>query len=408
MLQLLPLLEFSPHSCSPLPCMRVTFISSSLEPGRDGVGDYTRRLADRLVIQGHCVQLIAINDRHATREADDGSRGGGVIRISALVPWVDRLARARAGIEAFGPEWISVQFVPYGFDSRGLVWRLGEHLRALAGSTPIHLMFHELWIGEGGGAALRRRLEGRLQRRLILRMVRELRPSVVQAQASPYVAMLRLNGIAATRLPLFGNIPFSHSTDRSWLRDALQSAGMPMLLERRQDFWLFGLFGTLHPEWTPEPLLSRIRSAATAHHKQPVLMAMGRLGAAGDRIWSDLGRIHADIPRVAIGEQPPERISQALQTLDFGITASPLALVGKSGTVAAMLDHGLPVIVSRNDVSFVSDRDAVETRQPLVIPLAADLGDRLANTRRQPPGDSVDAVAREWLARLEASRPCAS
>jgi hypothetical protein len=378
--------------------VRVTFICSSLESGRDGVGDYTRRLAESLVRQGHRTQLIALNDRHATASSTHDP-----LRISASAPWPDRVRRVREAIDAFAPDWISVQFVAYGFDKRGLVWRLGDRLHAIARSTPVHLMFHELWAGDGRGASIRRRVEGRLQKRLILRMVRRLRPSVVHAQASPYVAMLRQTGIAATRLPLFGNVPIGPSMDSRWLHDVFREAGLPTLSEQRDDFWVFGLFGTLHPEWTPEPLLSRIRAAAAAHQKQPVLMAIGRLGAAGERIWSDLGRTHGDIPRVRIGEQPADRISGALQALDFGIAASPLALIGKSSTVATMLDHGLPVVVSRNDVSVSFQSDAVEMREPLLVPLANDLGDRLAFARRRAPRESVDDVARQWLGSLEAS-----
>lgn len=119
---------------------------------------------------------------------------------------------------------------------------------------------------------------------------------------------------------------------------------------------------------------------------------------AGDRIWSSIGRTHAHVAQVRIGEQPAERISQALQVLDFGITASPLALVGKSGTVAAMLEHGLPVIASRNDVSFAFQWDAVEAREPLLVPLADDLrrpaGERAATSPARHRRRRRAAVAR--------------
>ena len=41
--------------------MRVTFICSSLEDGRDGVGDYTRRLAASVTRMGHAVQAMVLN-----------------------------------------------------------------------------------------------------------------------------------------------------------------------------------------------------------------------------------------------------------------------------------------------------------------------------------------------------------
>src|SRR6201995_2483307 len=52
---------------------------------------------------------------------------------------------------------------------------------------------------------------------------------------------------------------------------------------------------------------------------------------------------------VVVGEKEPAELSRLLQTLDFGIGTHPWALLGKSGAVAAMLDHGLPVIVPRDD-----------------------------------------------------------
>jgi hypothetical protein len=45
-----------------------------------------------------------------------------------------------------------------------------------------------------------------------------------------------------------------------------------------------------------------------------------------------------------LGEQPTERISQALQTASVGLSTNPVALVEKSGTAAAMREHGLPVV----------------------------------------------------------------
>ena len=42
--------------------MKFAFICGSLEPGRNGVGDYTRRLAGELAAQGHECLLVSLND----------------------------------------------------------------------------------------------------------------------------------------------------------------------------------------------------------------------------------------------------------------------------------------------------------------------------------------------------------
>ena len=50
-----------------------------------------------------------------------------------------------------------------------------------------------------------------------------------------------------------------------------------------------------------------------------------------------------------LGEQSATNISQVLLMADLGVTTTPLLLTEKSGTVAAMQEHGLPVLcVSRS------------------------------------------------------------
>ena len=41
------------------------------------------------------------------------------------------------------------------------------------------------------------------------------------------------------------------------------------------------------------------------------------------------------------GELDEDEISQYLLALDYGLTSTPWDLVGKSGTIAAMVEHGL-------------------------------------------------------------------
>lgn len=43
--------------------MNILFICGSIEMGKDGVGDYTRRLAGEFIRLGHKASIVAINDR---------------------------------------------------------------------------------------------------------------------------------------------------------------------------------------------------------------------------------------------------------------------------------------------------------------------------------------------------------
>ena len=42
--------------------MKIAFICGSIEPGRDGVGDYTRRLAIELIKNSYEVAVIALHE----------------------------------------------------------------------------------------------------------------------------------------------------------------------------------------------------------------------------------------------------------------------------------------------------------------------------------------------------------
>ena len=44
--------------------MRIVFLCGSLEQGRDGVGDYTRKLAGQLIRCGHNVVAVSLNDNY--------------------------------------------------------------------------------------------------------------------------------------------------------------------------------------------------------------------------------------------------------------------------------------------------------------------------------------------------------
>jgi hypothetical protein len=46
--------------------MKILFICGSLEPGRDGVGDYCRRLAGEFLRTGIDTQILSLCDQHAT------------------------------------------------------------------------------------------------------------------------------------------------------------------------------------------------------------------------------------------------------------------------------------------------------------------------------------------------------
>ena len=91
-------------------------------------------------------------------------------------------------------------------------------------------------------------------------------------------------------------------------------------------------------------------------------------------------------------------ISDVLQLLDLGIATTPLALAGKSATVAAMEDHGLPVVFLRDDWRLRSGTTPEPRPHSLHHKLDSRFGDKLASGLKVvPPKSGISVVAKQFL-----------
>jgi hypothetical protein len=355
--------------------MKISFVTSGLEPGRNGVGDYTILLAAECERRGHTTCCIALNDR----EGDAASRTDAELRLNATFPWEVRTATARQRLAEFAPDIVSLQFVCYGFHPRGLVSQVAAHLHEVLRGWPLQVFMHELWIGEQGGAPWKERAIGWLQRRGVLALLHSLDVRVVHASNAAHVALLERRGLAARHLPLFGSLP------------------LPQASASADERLTFALFGTLHPVWPAEPLLTRLREL-----DRPITIAhVGGIGA-GAALWDSLAQRYPHFDFRRLGAQPPQAIADFLAAADFGIATTPWTIVGKSASVAAMLDAGLPVIVNRDDVQFPGIPD-FPAEDPLLIRMGADLAMQLGATPRRPPRLRLPDVTTQFLADIEAA-----
>ncbi len=323
--------------------------------------------------------------------------------MPAASRWADRLPAAQNWLDQHAADWLSLQFVPYGFHRKGVVEGLGVKLADLGGRRRWHVMFHELWIGAEQGARLRHRVIGWAQRRAVLSLVDSLSPAMIHTSSSVYRALLASAGARAAVLPLCGNIPVSEDADAGWFAGEVDRLGAPAeVTASRADCWWFGLFGSLHPVWSPEPLFGYLEDAAGRTGRRPCIASVGRLGP-GESLWRAMQARYADrFFFAALGERSAAEVSAFLRSIDFGIATTPWQLIGKSGTVAAMLDHGLPVIVSRDDVRYTVYVEG--ERQPLLHKMDAQLPSWLLNiAKRLPPKERLIDVAERFLADLAAN-----
>lgn len=385
--------------------MRILFLCGSLEPGRDGVGDYVRTLAESCTAFGHEVRAIALNDPHIAETVESSEAMGDTkfttLRLPQSLTWIRRAKLASAFRDQFQPDWISLQLVAYGMNDKGIVWKIVPFLKRILTGARVHIMFHELWIGLPPQAPLKHRLVGTLQCASLRRLAAVVKPQLVTTSNPLYITALKQIGVEAKLQPLHGNIPVVDRGPRAefpaWLGD------IGITPANRHEWWLGLFFGGLYAEWKPEPFMTMLQRAAQQAGKRVCLLSLGRPGAVGKEIWE---KLQTDYPKVSLpvlGEQPAEVVSILMQVADFGVAASPWDLIGKSGSATAMIEHGLPVIVTRQD-----RQSRFPVSEPSTDPLFHLCDDQLeqkliAGLPKEPPQARRNQLAAEFCSMLESA-----
>lgn len=370
--------------------MTVLFICSSAEPGRDGVGDYTRRLAAELLRQGHNAWMIGLHDKHlttstATENQSDGGHEVTVLRFSSSLTWTKRITEAAQFVKSIDPDWISLQYVSYGFDTQGLAWRLPWRIRQVADGRKLHVMFHELWLDKP--VNLKQRILAKLQKSAISESIRQLKPEVVNVSI-PFNRR-RLQGLKynAAPLALFGNVPVQ-------LHEQSQTAGA----DGAEKHILY--FGTPPKSVFLEKLLDDLASFC-ANHAQPLkITVVSGHSEQSKRFVSNLKSSLSEY-EVAIsdlGFAPLEALSALMHVCDVGISRSDPHLLGKSGTAVAMLEHGLPVWLPK----WKGNRELnFDYRKELIF---SDLHAALTSVVRCPPSSRLPQTAKNFIDQLVSDR----
>jgi len=320
--------------------MKIIFLCGALEPGRDGVGDYVRCLSAELIRQGHHIAAAGINDSHISEMQNSGLQGPAelsVLRLPSVLAEEDRIALLRVFIDSFDPEWISLQFVAFSFHPKGLTFGLANKLITAGNGRKWQIMFHELWVGMSAEASRKEALWGKVQLLLIKSMIRKIQPLIIHTQSHLYKKQLERIGSSPVLLPLFSNIPVSYPERIK--------AKISRRIEIHKKISVV-IFGGIHVGGPITQLAKEAKAYAEKHALDLELVVLGRNGREQQRWvkeWEDAG-----LSITQMGEQTAEKVSEILTEYDFGIFTTPIALVEKSGSVAAMREHGIHLLcVSR-------------------------------------------------------------
>lgn len=369
--------------------MKIAFVTGCLEPGRDGVGDYTATLAAECVRRGHQVRLLSLAETSSATASESPDR----LRLVPTEWRADGGLAARRWLEAFAPDWVSLQFVPYSFDPRGFFAASIDPLaNILSAASRRHVFFHEIWIGSQRGASLKARLSGWWQRRAVRMLLRRLAPARVHTSTAYYQLALAAIGQPAGRLCMFGSVPYLSRLPTPVLPSAVPPDGI-----------VCGHFGTLHPDWVGDAFLSEFAALAALEHRSAALVAAGSLGYGGELFARIAERWNGRVACVALGRLDEPALAAAFARFDFAVTSVPWNILGKSSSAAALREHGVPVVVTAEGSAprFTSARIDDAAEDPGFIPYFRGRSALQLALARTTPRPGVSAIADRFLADLD-------
>lgn len=365
--------------------MRIVFICGSLEPGKDGVGDYTRRLAGECIQQRVECTIIALNDKHQSEsEAVKVSQSSEdqileVLRLPQTLPWSKRIQVAGDHIQQFNPDWLSLQYVPYSFQKKGLPLRLAKRLNQLGGNRRWHIMFHELWEN---GTGWKNQIVGTGQKWIAGNLAQILGAFRIHSSTYHNVNLLKSIGLRAIRLPLFGNIP------------VCQKGNPHSILSQDPDGrGLKGMYFGAAPSPQRVPAIIKGLDDIMRNSSGGLkLVLAGSLGIHRESFIESIKQL--DSRKITVSETGfigENELSQLMYACDFGISRSPAHHLGKSGSLISMIEHGLPVWCPHIALDQAYKNDFNNCENSLIFSSS-----RIPHFIRKPPQSRLSAVAQQF------------
>lgn len=313
--------------------VNIIFICGSAEPGKDGVGDYTRRLCGELIRTGHRAQILSLCDKQATGFISQTQVVEEIPVLVRRIPisssYKQRLAWTLEILKEESPDWISLQYVPYSFHPKGLPFWLPIFSKKLEGNHKWHVMFHELWLGIKHNASFKDKFYGFFQKNIIYKLSNNITFNSIHTSTDVYQNNLSKINVNSLILELFGNIPIVNNHKKIEVKNLIK----------------FIHFGSLHPEANEVVFLNRL---SIFFKSKSIAFQINFVGNTGSKIedWINTAN-RLGIKINVLGVKSDIEISRILLESDYGVTTNPIKLITKSGSAASMIEHGLSILSAR-------------------------------------------------------------
>ena len=324
---------------------RVGLVCGYLDPVRDGVADYTRRLAGHLRAAGVDAVLC-------TTHALAAAHGEGAVGVTGRWDLPGVLTAARA-LRRLDLDLVHVQFAPSVYGGSRAVGLLPL---LLPQRLVVTLHEYGVWAGQGYAAGVRSALWGSLERSgLVDRETLLLAPwaacCLVPAREHHDVLHARFG----RRAPRSVEVPIGLNVELVSDQSATVRADVRRALGAQPSSPLVVFFGFLHPEKALDRLITAVADMKADHPDAQLLLIGGAEShsvppAAARTLRSQLDQVAAGCrmqERVHFtGYLPDHEISRLLHAAD--VAAFPLndGVTRKSGSLLTALEAGVPVVAT--------------------------------------------------------------
>lgn len=340
--------------------MKIAFITSTLEIGKDGIADYTNRLS------GYC--------RDHGVECKTFPFGKWNIR-SQHKPYAAFVRQLEAELEDYKPDILSWQDDGNLFSPRRIYPQsvVPDFSRI---SSQIQVTVHETWEGTNLDSPITKRIKGFLQRRSLSGFLRTVKPSLVHTTIGLYQSHLQELGATALLLPMISNIP--------------RHEGLAALLNHNTADWNFVFFGGVYGPFRENEFMEKLFETG----RNIVFHHVGRI--SDKTIWQAFQARFSESARfIEHGQLSDIELSRLLQSCNFGVSTVPAILIGKSTVYQAFREHGLPVINLRPRQFHRGYCDDDQYCREQLVELD-DIPDILLEAS-QKPFDSLEVTGKKFL-----------
>ncbi|ABG58166.1 glycosyltransferase family 4 protein [Cytophaga hutchinsonii] len=323
--------------------MHILFISKNFPPAVCGVGDYTFQLAKEFIKNGHAVTVL-------TQKTDNTIAVQGMNILPVISSWnIKAVFKIAAICKTVKPDYISMQYVPYSFNAKGMpFWLILLYMVLKIKGFKIVTTFHEVGI-RYTAKSFKRKIIAAAQFFIARILSRYSFKNITSIDL--YVNYLKRYTDAVFKIPVGANI-LPYTVDSSTISQLRNTIAHP-------ESFILSTFGTR----ISDTILMAF-AEVKKQHPDTVLIILGNIPKATKQHFTSKSQeLGIDASIHITGYLSDEALYTHLKLSSLFVMAEYVSEKGeggiatKSGSLAAAFAAGIPVLGTRGDTTDAVFRD---------------------------------------------------